>query len=233
MSSPSDGPPPSSSQGGSGSSTLYHSLSLGRHGHGHGHTPQQSPRSSRNPNDASMLSSSPFTGDGANANANDDDDDAPLGVGLGGPLPRRNHTISSGTTRARAKKLPQHFEQPSSPPSMPGESSRGGPSSAPHAPGPLSAAFRHHNPASPSRNSLREITGAEDDHDNWEREIDDEVSGCIAGAHILRLIMTGRNSRSTTTRQSSSLQTCQSRLHLPFVAINPSTTTSADPWPAV
>lgn len=103
----------------------------------------------------------------------DDDDEMPLGAGLGGPLPRRNHTISSGTAGTKARRLAQHFEQP-----VPSTSSHSGshsPQASKHgAESAESGAFQSHNVASPGRNSLREIAGAENEHDEWERAILDE-----------------------------------------------------------
>lgn len=88
-----------------------------------------------------------------------DQDDSPLGgSSFATALPRRNHTIS-GSARNKTKRLPQHFEQPSVKPNR-------GPVS------PLAGSL----PLSPNRNSLKEITGTENEHDEWEKAIKDEVS---------------------------------------------------------
>lgn len=103
-----------------------------------------------------------------------EDQETPLGVGLGCQLPRRNHTISSGTSRASTRRLAEHFEQPLHPAS-PVSTLNG--RDALSASGPSSSIFRHHNPASPSKNSLQDILQMEDPaHEvEWEQAIQNEV----------------------------------------------------------
>lgn len=110
------------------------------------------------------------------ANSIFEDDETPLGSGIAGQLPRRNHTISSGTSRASTRRLPQHFEQPippTSPPAGPAGNSQSISSAS-----PAGRLLKHHHPASPSRNSLQDILQGEDPaHEvEWEQALQDEVS---------------------------------------------------------
>lgn len=119
-----------------------------------------------------------------------DGDDQPLGAGILANLPRRNHTISSGTQRGKTKRLPQHFEQPMPAGAAAAATSSSSTTSPPPPPGTLpfqqqqqQQQSAHHTPQlgsaaplSPTRNSLKEIAGMENEHDEWERAILDERS---------------------------------------------------------
>ncbi|CAO1636483.1 unnamed protein product [Sympodiomycopsis kandeliae] len=99
--------------------------------------------------------------------------DIPLGIGLAGQLPRRNHTISSATAGQKTRRLAQHFEQPL-PPSTP-QTSTSSPKAQRGTTDSIEAdAFHSPTVLSPNRNSLKEIAGAENEHDEWERAILDE-----------------------------------------------------------
>ncbi|CAO1624761.1 unnamed protein product [Parajaminaea phylloscopi] len=131
-------------------------------------------------------------------------DEAPLGASLGGQLPRRNHTISSGTARASTRRLAEHFEQPPSPSSPAGKSgSREAPSSAT----PSGRIFRRHNPASPSRNSLQDILKLEDPaHEvEWEQAIQDERHSADEQLSALLSQVSGSTTASSSVRRHQSL----------------------------
>lgn len=110
-----------------------------------------------------------------------DEEDVPLGPGLVSLLPRRNHTISASTARMK-KRLPQHFEQPISPASTSTSSPTSHRQSQHQRGGSVASGSNvltqlQQEMGSPNRNSLKEIIGLENEHQEWERAILDEVSG--------------------------------------------------------